>query len=65
MRLRLNNEQKELLAPGLIDLANLALAALLFGTILSERPNWLIAIAGLTLYFVITSVALYLGKGAR
>mgnify|MGYP001565702084 CR=1 FL=1 len=65
MRFRLNKRQKELLAPGLIELANISFAALIFGTILSDHPSWSIAIVGIALYTVLILFALYLRKGEQ
>ena len=53
MRLRLNEEQRKLWADKLMDLANLAFGALIFGVILTGPMRWDLVIGGLVIYLVL------------
>lgn len=61
--MRLNEEQRKLWADKLMDLANLSVAALIFGALLStSRPQWDLLSLGLTIYFLLAIIATWLRR---
>ena len=63
--LRLKREQRALFSEKLLDLANFAAAALVFGQFVGEQPlSWLVIVAGVAIWSVPVSIALWL-RGAR
>lgn len=60
--MKLNKEQSNLLANGFKDLANLSIAALIFGNILGNTIKLLPIIIGIILYLVFNIWAIYLLK---
>ncbi|MBI5787812.1 MAG: hypothetical protein HZA78_03010 [Candidatus Schekmanbacteria bacterium] len=61
--MKLNKSQKELLANGLKDLANLSVLGLVFGYLNAVRWEPYFSIAGLFLYGFFNLAALYLIRG--
>ncbi|MEK7273962.1 MAG: hypothetical protein AAB110_01780 [Candidatus Desantisbacteria bacterium] len=59
----LTDNQKKLWSEKLMDLANLSIGALVFGSLLSEGGiNPLIIFLGTFLYFFFASISTYLGR---
>jgi hypothetical protein len=63
--LRLNQEQRILLAEKLSDAGNLAAGALVFGQFLADRFSVMLAAAGLAVWMILIGSASFLLKGSR
>jgi hypothetical protein len=63
--LRLNQDQRRLLAEKLCDAGNLAAGALVFGQFLADRFSVLLATGGLVIWMVFIVCATFLLKGSR
>jgi len=63
--LRLNQEQRVLLAEKLCDAGNLAAGALVFGQFLADRFSVMLAAAGLAVWMILIGSASFLLKGSR
>lgn len=62
--MRLNKEQRELLADKLMDLANISIAALVFGQFLSPVGlSWPLIGLGLMFYLVLSVISMHLRRG--
>ncbi|MFH1962247.1 MAG: hypothetical protein ABIJ30_05130 [bacterium] len=59
----LTDNQKKLWSEKLMDLANLSIGALVFGSLLSEsKINFLTIVLGTLLYLLFASIAIRLGR---
>ena len=59
--LRWKREQRAVLVTMLPDLANLGVAGLVFGQVISDRPfSWSLTILGVGLWFTCVSIAVWL-----
>ena len=63
--LRLTRSQRALLADKLLDAANVAAGALLFGQFLADRFSFVLAIAGICLWGFLALLAVALVKGGE
>ena len=63
--LRLPRDQRPAFGQKLVDLANLAAVALVFGQFVGQQPlSWPVMVAGVTIWFTLVMLALPL-MGAR
>jgi hypothetical protein len=59
--LRLNAEQRSTFGEKLLDLANLAATALVFGQFVGQAPpSWMVMVGGVGVWVALVSVALWL-----
>ena len=63
--LRLKREQRAMFADKLPDLANLAVAALVFGQFLASGFSWTVGALGLTLWVSLMAAATWLTGASR
>ena len=63
--MKLNRAQREFMADKLMDTANYAIAALVFGQFLSDKIELLILLLGLLVYAWLGTISLQLKRGGK